>query len=95
MVISDLKKILCLNRESIPDLSHSGLASAVTSSVENVRNIVSCIKYENVFNTLTAFTENVLKEDIHAYEIGKRHLANIMGVDPDGFEQEHIDVSTY
>ena len=46
-------------------------------------------------NTLTDFSENVLKEDIHAYEIGKRHLANIMGVDPDGFEQEHIDVSTY
>ena len=26
------------------------------------------------------------------YELGKRHLANIMGEDPDTFDQEDIDV---
>jgi len=29
------------------------------------------------------------------YEIGKRHLANMMGEDPDTFTQEDIDVCNY
>ena len=27
------------------------------------------------------------------YELGRRHLANIMGIDPDEFTQKDIDVS--
>lgn len=34
-----------------------------------------------------------MKEEIADYEIGKRHLANIMGQDPDMFEQEDINAS--
>ena len=30
---------------------------------------------------------------IQEYELGKRHLANIMGKDPDDFTQKDIDVS--
>jgi len=30
--------------------------------------------------------------EISEFEIGKRHLASIMGVDPDLFTQEDIDV---
>ncbi len=33
-----------------------------------------------------------MSKEIAEYEIGKRHLANIMGVDPDNFTQEDIDV---
>lgn len=34
-----------------------------------------------------------MNEQVAEYEIGKRHLAHIMGKDPDNFEQEDIDVS--
>ena len=33
-----------------------------------------------------------MANEIAEYEIGKRHLANIMGEDPDSFRQEDIDV---
>lgn len=29
------------------------------------------------------------------YEIGRRHLANIMGKDPESFTQKDIDVSNF
>ena len=35
-----------------------------------------------------------MEEEIRQYELGKRHLANIMGEDPDNFTQEQIDVRT-
>lgn len=34
-----------------------------------------------------------MNEQIVEYEIGKRHLANIMGLDPENVDQEDIDVS--
>ena len=39
------------------------------------------------------FLEKVLDEKIHEYEVGRRHLAKIMGEDPENFSQEKIDVS--
>ena len=33
-----------------------------------------------------------MQEEIAEYEIGKRHLAHIMGEDPDTFAQHDIDV---
>ena len=33
-----------------------------------------------------------MQSEMDDYEIGKRHLANIMGADPDNFSQEEIDV---
>jgi len=35
--------------------------------------------------------QKVLDEKIHEYEIGRRHLAKIMGEDPENFNQEKID----
>lgn len=34
-----------------------------------------------------------MKEQKSDFEIGKRHLANMMGYDPEAFTQEDIDVS--
>ena len=34
-----------------------------------------------------------MAEEIAEYEIGKRHVANIMGLDPETITQEDIDVS--
>ena len=41
------------------------------------------------------FSESFMEREIHDYEIGKRHLARIMGADPDNFTQEDIDVNTF
>jgi hypothetical protein len=37
-------------------------------------------------------SEKVLDEKNSEFEIGRRHLARIMGEDPEGFNQEKIDV---
>lgn len=40
-----------------------------------------------------AILEKVLDEKIQEFEIGRRHLARIMGEDPETFNQDQIDVS--
>lgn len=40
------------------------------------------------------YTEAFIKKQIEEFNIGKRHLANMMGEDPETFTQEDIDVST-
>ena len=40
------------------------------------------------------FTEKFMRRQVHEFEIGKRHLANMMGEDPEHFTQEDIDVSS-
>jgi hypothetical protein len=37
--------------------------------------------------------DDFLKEQLLQYNVGKRHLANMMGEDPDAFTQEDVDVS--
>lgn len=39
------------------------------------------------------YTESFIKKQIEEFNIGKRHLANMMGEDPESFTQEDIDVS--
>ena len=34
-----------------------------------------------------------MRKQVHEFEIGKRHLANMMGEDPEHFSQEDVDVS--
>jgi len=36
-----------------------------------------------------------MKNKITEYEIGKRHLANMMGEDPECFTQADVDVRSY
>lgn len=36
--------------------------------------------------------EKFMKKEIQEYQIGKRHLANMMGEDPETFTQEDVDV---
>lgn len=40
------------------------------------------------------YTVDFIKKQIEEFNIGKRHLANMMGEDPETFTQEDIDVST-
>lgn len=40
------------------------------------------------------FTLEYIQKQVEEYEIGKRHLANMMGEDPENFTQEDIDVSS-
>lgn len=38
------------------------------------------------------FSEEYLKKQLDEFRVGKRHLANMMGEDPETFTQEDIDV---
>lgn len=38
------------------------------------------------------FTMEFIEKQVEEFNIGKRHLANMMGEDPDNFTQEDIDV---
>ena len=40
-----------------------------------------------------SISDEFMQSELAEFEIGKRHLANIMGADPDDFTQEDIDVS--
>lgn len=40
------------------------------------------------------YTVDFIKKQIEEFNIGKRHLANMMGEDPETFTEEDIDVST-
>ncbi|KAM4602199.1 uncharacterized protein ACJ7VT_020174 [Polymixia lowei] len=38
------------------------------------------------------FTMEFIQQQVEEYNIGKRHLANMMGEDPENFTQEDVDV---
>lgn len=38
------------------------------------------------------FTVEFIEKQVEEFNIGKRHLANMMGEDPENFTQEDIDV---
>lgn len=40
------------------------------------------------------FSEEYIRKQMEEFNIGKRHLANMMGEDPETFTQEDIDVRT-
>lgn len=46
----------------------------------------------NITYVLMFILDEFLKDQLHQYNVGKRHLANMMGEDPDTFTQEDIDV---
>ncbi len=39
------------------------------------------------------FTQEFIDKQVEEFEMGKRHLANMMGENPETFTQEDIDVS--
>jgi len=41
------------------------------------------------------FTQEFINKQVEEFEVGKRHLANMMGEDPETFTQEDIDVSYF
>ena len=65
---------------------------AATSTLQVHRSHDVYREYILYFHTLY-FTDNIMEGHIQEYELGKRHLANIMGKDPDDFTQKDIDVS--
>jgi small subunit ribosomal protein S9 len=46
-----------------------------------------------LFDNKLFILDEFLKEQLLQYNIGKRHLANMMGEDPETFTQEDVDVS--
>lgn len=42
-----------------------------------------------------SLTAEFVQKQIEEFHVGKRHLANMMGEDPENFTQEDIDVSSF
>lgn len=57
------------------------------------------VKKQKVSKAMKAYLERAnehdefMKSEQLEYQIGKRHLANMMGADPETFTQEDVDVS--
>lgn len=57
------------------------------------------IKKQEVSKAMKAYLERAqehdtfMKQQEQEFQIGKRHLANMMGADPENFTQEDVDVS--
>lgn len=62
-------------------------------------NAVPLPKKETISKAMKAYLERAQEHDTFMktqtleYQIGKRHLANMMGADPETFTQENVDVS--
>lgn len=79
--------IQCL--ESIYRLSSTQEPSSMTNEVE----LTSFSKIMQGYLKRIKANEELMKVEIEAYEKGKRHLANMMGEDPENFTQNDIDKS--
>lgn len=70
--------------------------SNLSSEISSVGN-ASSEKVEKINRAMKAYLERAqahnvfMAEEIAEFEIGKRHLANMMGADPDAFTQEDVD----
>lgn len=68
------------------------------SSEEKQQDNVSVGVKEDISKAMKAYLQRArehdefMEQERHEYQIGKRHLANIMGEDPETFTQEDIDV---
>lgn len=64
-----------------------------------VRASPIAVKKQEVSKAMKAYLERAqehdkfMKQQELEFQIGKRHLANMMGADPENFTQEDIDVS--
>ncbi|XP_047354928.1 28S ribosomal protein S9, mitochondrial [Vespa velutina] len=79
--------IQCL--KSIYRLSSTQEPSSMTNEVE----LTSFSKIMQGYLKRIKANEELMKVEIEAYEKGKRHLANMMGEDPENFTQNDIDKS--
>ncbi|CAH1799141.1 unnamed protein product [Owenia fusiformis] len=75
------------------------LASDSSSEGGKETSPISSRKAEKISKAMKAYLERAQKHDefmksqVAEFEIGKRHLANIMGADPDHFTQDEIDTA--
>lgn len=75
-------------------LQQSNFANDVTVTAAPV-----AVKKEAISKAMKAYLERAqehdkfMKAQTLEYQIGKRHLANMMGEDPETFTQEDVDVS--
>ncbi|KAL5274096.1 MRPS9 family protein [Megaselia abdita] len=69
----------------------------ITFSTETVQAAPLAVNTQKVSKAMKAYLEraqehdNFMKAQTIEFQIGKRHLANIMGADPENFTQEDID----
>lgn len=52
----------------------------------SIKHYINTFKLHNI-------SDSFMEQQTHEYNVGKRHLANMMGADPETFTQTDIDVS--
>merc|ERR1712179_194312 len=67
------------------------MSTDVATSVETDNKAAKMSKAMKAYMERTVAHNEFMKEQIAEFEIGKRHLANMMGEDPETFTQEDID----
>ncbi|UJR24861.1 hypothetical protein I4U23_006230 [Adineta vaga] len=77
------------NGDTAQAIADEEAAESIEQATSNRAEMIS----QAMKNYLTKSREKqkVLDEKIHEYEVGRRHLARIMGEDPESFSQEKID----
>ncbi|XP_030057313.1 small ribosomal subunit protein uS9m isoform X1 [Microcaecilia unicolor] len=76
--------MLCRPARTFSDMSLKVLRLICTSTAVRSRNVAAAGPEK--------YTEAFIKKQIEEFNVGKRHLANMMGEDPETFTQEDIDV---
>ncbi|XP_030057314.1 small ribosomal subunit protein uS9m isoform X2 [Microcaecilia unicolor] len=75
--------MLCRPARTFSDMSLKVLRLICTSTAVRSRNVAAAGPEK--------YTEAFIKKQIEEFNVGKRHLANMMGEDPETFTQEDID----
>lgn len=68
-------------------------SSDVTVTAVPVQNVEKVSKAMKAYIERANEHDDFMKIQNYEFKIGKRHLANMMGEDPENFTQEDIDVS--
>ncbi|XP_023067086.1 28S ribosomal protein S9, mitochondrial [Piliocolobus tephrosceles] len=81
-----------VRKQSLWKTAAAELQTNVRSQILRLRHTAVGAKKKNVpASKRQTYTEDFIKKQIEEFNIGKRHLANMMGEDPETFTQEDID----
>ncbi|KAI8792059.1 28S ribosomal protein S9, mitochondrial [Biomphalaria glabrata] len=73
------------------DLVNGGNQSVTKSDNQPSAKAITISRSMKAYMEKVKKHDELMKTEVADYEIGKRHLANIMGADPDTFTQEDVD----
>ncbi|XP_007957684.1 28S ribosomal protein S9, mitochondrial [Orycteropus afer afer] len=85
-------RVTLAQRQGIWKAAASELQKTTISQILRLKHITVVTTKKNVAaSRRETYTADFIKKQIEEFNIGKRHLANMMGEDPENFTQEDID----